>query len=392
MKKKNKIAVVGSGYVGMSLAVLLAQNNDVTVLDIDHDRVEKINNKISTVADKEIETYLAEKNLLIKATSDQKKAFIEASFIIIAIPTNYDNDKKHFETESLDQVVKEAVEVNSDALIIIKSTLPIGHTQSLQKKFNTKNIIFSPEFLREGKALIDNLYPSRIIVGSKSKLARDFANLLFESAIKKDVEVMFMRSSEAESVKLFANSYLAMRVAFFNELDSFGMANNLDVKNIIEGICSDTRIGTGYNNPSFGYGGYCLPKDTKQLLSDFNKVPQTLVESIVLSNEIRKDFISEQILMKSPNVVGFYRLVMKKGSDNFRSSAIQGIMKRVKSRGIEIFIYEPTLEEDTFLGFEIIHNINDFISSTDVIVANRMSDELSSAKEKVLTRDLFGDN
>ena len=392
MKKKNKIAVVGSGYVGMSLAVLLAQNNDVTVLDIDHDRVEKINNKISTVADKEIETYLAEKNLLIKATSDQKKAFIDASFIIIAIPTNYDNDKKHFDTESLDQVVKEAVEVNSDALIIIKSTLPIGHTQSLQKKFNTKNIIFSPEFLREGKALIDNLYPSRIIVGSKSKLARDFANLLFKSAIKKDVEVMFMRSSEAESVKLFANSYLAMRVAFFNELDSFGMANNLDVKNIIEGICSDTRIGTGYNNPSFGYGGYCLPKDTKQLLSDFNKVPQTLVESIVLSNEIRKDFISEQILMKSPDVVGFYRLVMKKGSDNFRSSAIQGIMKRVKSRGIEIFIYEPTLEEDTFLGFEIIHNINDFISSTDVIVANRMSDELSSAKEKVLTRDLFGDN
>ena len=381
---------MGSGYVGMSLAVLLAQYNDVVVLDVDPARVDRVNNKQSTVADTEIEGFLAKKELSLTATLDKQVAYKGASFVVVATPTNYDPDTNRFNTSSVDSVVKDALELNSDALVVIKSTIPVGHTKSLQQKYATERVIFSPEFLREGQALKDNLYPSRIIVGSQHEAGKAFANLLVEGAEKSEIEKLFIRSTEAEAVKLFANTYLAMRVSFFNELDSYALAYDLDTKSIINGVCLDERIGEGYNNPSFGYGGYCLPKDTKQLLANYDQVPQTLIQAIVSSNTTRKDFIANEILELKPKTVGFYRLVMKEGSDNFRSSAIQGIMKRIKSKGIEVVIYEPNLKEHRFFGSRVIANINDFKSCSEVIVANRVCDEFADQPHKLFTRDLFG--
>jgi len=383
---------VGSGYVGMSLAVLLAQHNDVTILDIDLERVEKINNKESTVADAEIEEFLSKKALSLAATMNDEMAYKESSFVIVATPTNYDPETNRFDTSSVDSVVKNALELNSDALVVIKSTVPIGHTKSLQEKFHTNRVIFSPEFLREGQALKDNLYPSRIVVGGEIEKASQFAKLLIEGAEKEDIKTLFIGSSEAEALKLFSNNYLAMRVAFFNELDSYALGNNLDTKSIIDGMCLDERIGGGYNNPSFGYGGYCLPKDTKQLLANYNQVPQNIIQAIVWSNATRKDFIAYEILKQSPKVVGFYRLIMKEGSDNFRSSAIKGIIKRIKEAGVEIIIYEPALNEETFNGSRVISNLDDFKSKSNIVVANRMSDSLVDIKSRVFTRDVFGDN
>jgi UDPglucose 6-dehydrogenase len=390
LTNKTKITVVGSGYVGMSLAVLLAQHNDVVVLDVDASRVEKVNNKQSTVADAEIETFLAEKELCLTATLDKQAAYIGANFVVVATPTNYDPDTNRFDTSSVDSVVRDALELNTDALVAIKSTIPVGHTKSLQEKFKTDRVIFSPEFLREGQALKDNLYPSRIIVGSQCKAGAALAGLLKQGAKNVDIETLFIRSTEAEAVKLFANTYLAMRVSFFNELDSYALANELDTESIINGVCLDDRIGGGYNNPSFGYGGYCLPKDTKQLLANYDQVPQTLIQAIVSSNATRKDFVADEILKKNPGVVGFYRLVMKEGSDNFRSSAIQGIMKRIKLKGVEVVIYEPNLKEYRFFGSRVITNLNDFKSCSEVIVANRVCDEVADQKHKLFTRDLFG--
>ncbi len=383
---------MGSGYVGMSLAVLLAQHNDVTILDIDLERVEKINNKESTVADAEIEEFLSKKALSLAATMNDEMAYKESSFVIVATPTNYDPETNRFDTSSVDSVVKNALELNSDALVVIKSTVPIGHTKSLQEKFHTNRVIFSPEFLREGQALKDNLYPSRIVVGGEIEKASQFAKLLIEGAEKEDIKTLFIGSSEAEALKLFSNNYLAMRVAFFNELDSYALGNNLDTKSIIDGMCLDERIGGGYNNPSFGYGGYCLPKDTKQLLANYNQVPQNIIQAIVWSNATRKDFIAYEILKQSPKVVGFYRLIMKEGSDNFRSSAIKGIIKRIKEAGVEIIIYEPALNEETFNGSRVISNLDDFKSKSNIVVANRMSDSLVDIKSRVFTRDVFGDN
>ncbi|ETN92848.1 UDP-glucose 6-dehydrogenase [Gammaproteobacteria bacterium MOLA455] len=392
MAIKTKITVVGSGYVGMSLAVLLSQHNDVVVLDVDASRVEKVNNKQSTVADAEIEAFLADKELSLTATLDKQAAYKGASFLVVATPTNYDPDTNRFDTSSVDSVVKDALELNSDALVVIKSTIPVGHTKSLQEKHNTDRVIFSPEFLREGQALKDNLYPSRIIVGSQLEAGRAFANLLVEGAKKQDIETLFIRSTEAEAVKLFANTYLAMRVSFFNELDSYALAHDLDAKGIINGVCLDERIGDGYNNPSFGYGGYCLPKDTKQLLANYDQVPQTLIQAIVSSNTTRKDFIADEILKLKPKTVGFYRLVMKEGSDNFRSSAVQGIMKRMKVKGIEIVVYEPELDLSDFFGSTVIKDLDDFKKMCDVIVANRKADCLRDVDSKCFSRDLFGDN
>jgi UDPglucose 6-dehydrogenase len=392
LKNKTKITVVGSGYVGMSLSVLLAQYNDVTVLDIDTVRVESINNKTSTVSDTDIESFLAEKELSLAATVDKKVAYQFASFIIVATPTNYDTGTNYFDTSSVDAVVEDALRLNQDALVVIKSTIPVGHAQSLQKKFGTTRVIFSPEFLREGSALKDNLYPSRIIVGSKCKAGAEFANLLKQGAEKVDVEALFIRSAEAEAVKLFANTYLAMRVSFFNELDSYSLAHNLDTKSIINGVCLDERIGDGYNNPSFGYGGYCLPKDTKQLLANYDQVPQTLIKAIVSSNTTRKDFVADQILKEQPNTVGFYRLVMKEGSDNFRSSAIQGIMKRIEAKGVEILIYEPTLDRMDFFGLEVVRDLVEFKLRSDIVVANRLSNDLIDIKQKIFSRDVFCEN
>jgi UDPglucose 6-dehydrogenase len=390
LTNKTKITVVGSGYVGMSLAVLLAQYNDVVVLDVDASRVQKVNSKQSTVADAEIETFLAEKHLNLTATLDKQAAYEGASFVLVATPTNYDPDTNRFDTSSVDSVVKDALELNADALVVIKSTIPVGHTKSLQEKHNTDRVIFSPEFLREGQALKDNLYPSRIIVGSQLEAGKAFANLLVESAEKSEIETLFIRSTEAEGVKLFANTYLAMRVSFFNELDSYALAHDLDTKSIINGVCLDERIGEGYNNPSFGYGGYCLPKDTKQLLANYDQVPQTLIQAIVLSNTTRKDFIADSIITLNPKVVGIYRLVMKQGSDNFRASAIQGIMKRIKAKGIEVVIYEPTYDEAEFFQSKVIDSLDEFKNKSDVIISNRMSAELDNVEEKVFTRDLFG--
>ena len=390
MTNKTKITVVGSGYVGMSLAVLLAQRNDVVVLDVDASRVEKVNNKQSTVADAEIEAFLAEKELSLTATLDKQAAYKGANFVVVATPTNYDPDTNRFDTSSVDGVVADALEINSDALVVIKSTIPVGHTKSLQEKHSTDRVIFSPEFLREGQALKDNLYPSRIIVGSQLEAGKLFADLLIDGAEKKGIETLFIRSTEAEAVKLFANTYLAMRVSFFNELDSYSLAHNLDTESIINGVCLDGRIGEGYNNPSFGYGGYCLPKDTKQLLANYDQVPQTLIQAIVSSNITRKDFIANKIIEKNPKVVGFYRLVMKEGSDNFRSSAIQGIMKRVRAKGIEIIIYEPCLEDKKFFGSEVIENLAEFKSRADIVVANRTERELDDIVDMIFTRDIFG--
>ena len=389
MAKRIKITVVGSGYVGMSLSVLLAQHNDVTVLDIDAERVDKINNKQSTVADTEIESFLAEKSLSLTATLDKQSAYEGASFIIVATPTNYHSDTNRFDTSSVDAVVEDALKLNLNALVVIKSTIPVGHTKSLQERFETDRVIFSPEFLREGEALKDNLYPSRIIVGSQCKAGAQFAGLLKQGAKKVDIETLFIRSSEAEAVKLFANTYLAMRVSFFNELDSYALARELDTKSIIDGVCLDKRIGNGYNNPSFGYGGYCLPKDTKQLLANYEQVPQTLVEAIVSSNTTRKDFMAAEILKEKPKTVGFHRLVMKEGSDNFRSSAVQGIMKRIKAKGVEVLVYEPALQELEFFGSEVVKDLNAFKLRSEIIIANRQSTELSDSNSKVFTRDIF---
>ena len=384
--------MVGSGYVGMSLSVLLAQHNDVTVLDIDTERVDRINNKQATIADTEIELFLAEKPLSLIATLDKQAAYQYASFIIVATPTNYDTDTKRFDTSSVDAVVEDALNLNQDALVVIKSTIPMGHTKSLQEKFETDRVVFSPEFLREGQALSDNLYPSRIIVGSQCKAAVEFAGLLKQGAEKEDIETLFIGSSEAEAVKLFANTFLAMRASFFNEMDSYALVHELDTKSIINGVCLDTRIGDGYNNPSFGYGGYCLPKDTKQLLANYGNVPQALIQAIVSSNVIRKDFLSEQIINKNPKVVGFYRLIMKEGSDNFRSSAIQGLMSRVRAADIEVIIYEPELNESSFGGMKVINSLSVFKDTSDFVVTNRESENLQDIKHKVFTRDVFNNN
>jgi UDPglucose 6-dehydrogenase len=392
LTNKTKITVVGSGYVGMSLAVLLAQKNDVVVLDVDASRVEKVNNKQSTVADAEIEAFLAEKELTLTATLDKQAAYKGASFVVVATPTNYDPDTNRFDTSSVDGVVSDALELNSDALVVIKSTIPVGHTKSLQEKHTTNRVMFSPEFLREGQALKDNLYPSRIIVGSQLEAGQKFANLLVEGAEKSDIETLFIRSTEAEAVKLFANTYLAMRVSFFNELDSYALAHDLDTKSIINGVCLDGRIAAEYNNPSFGYGGYCLPKDTKQLLANYDQVPQTLIQAIVSSNTTRKDFIADSIIKLNPKVVGIYRLVMKQGSDNFRASAIQGIMKRIKAKGIEVVIYEPAYAEAEFFQSNVLSSLDEFKNTSDVIISNRMSAELDDVEEKVFTRDLFGND
>jgi len=387
-----KIAVAGTGYVGLSLAVLLSRYNDVVAVDLIEEKVEKINNKISPIKDEYVEKYLKEKDLKLTATTDGKKAYKDADFVIIATPTNYDSNKNFFDCSAVESVIEMVLSVNKNAMMVIKSTIPVGYTENVRKRYKTKNILFSPEFLRESKALYDNLYPSRIIVScddESREVAETFAGLLVEGAEKKNIDVLYMGFTEAEAVKLFANTYLALRVSYFNELDTYAETKGLDTKAIIRGVCLDPRIGSHYNNPSFGYGGYCLPKDTKQLLANFKDVPNNLIKAIVDSNTTRKDFIASEIINKNPTCVGIYRLAMKSGSDNFRSSSIQGIMKRIKARGIEVIVYEPMLHEDKFFNSKVINDLSFFKNKCDLIVANRINSDLADVMDKVYSRDIY---